>query len=180
MTAPRLTNIVSTITFAENPVNAAPQVLDGDVTFVDPDSDFEGGMLSITGLLAEDTISVRDDGTGAGQIGLTGSNVTYEGVTIGTVSGGVGAPFSITFNVDATSTAIDALIQNLTYANSSDTPTSSRDLVLNVVDATGMDTNPPTFAQLTGAANPLGGIDVQPWQFHRAKRNGPHATRRNL
>ncbi|MDO6482713.1 beta strand repeat-containing protein [Shimia thalassica] len=159
MTAPTLTGFAPTITLTENLLNETPQLLDADVTFTDVEGNFFGGILSLTGLLAEDTVSVRNEGSGAGEIGLSGAAVTYGGVTIGTLAGGAGAALTITFNAAATSVSIDALIQNLTYANSSDTPTASRDLVLNVTDAAGEDLGPiqgtPVFAELTGAANPF-------------------------
>ena len=164
MTAPSLTGFAATINFAENTVNATPQLLDSDVTFTDVEGDFNGGSLSLSGLLAEDTASVRNEGVGAGEIGLSGANVTYSGVTIGTLAGGAGTTLTITFNAAATSASIDALIQNLTYANSSETPTANRDLLLNVVDASGADLGAipgtPSFVALTGAANPFNGIDV--------------------
>ena len=164
MTAPSLTGFAATINFAENTVNATPQLLDSDVTFTDVEGDFNGGSLSLSGLLAEDTASVRNEGAGVGEIGLSGADVTYGGVTIGTLAGGAGATLTITFNAAATSASIDALIQNLTYANSSETPTANRDLLLNVVDASGADLGAipgtPSFAALTGAANPFNGIDV--------------------
>ncbi|MGL4309877.1 MAG: beta strand repeat-containing protein, partial [Paracoccaceae bacterium] len=159
--APTLTGFAPSITFAENTVNATPQLLDADVVFADAEGNFSGGSLTLSGLLAEDSVSVRNQGTAAGQIGLSGANVTYGGVVIGTLAGGAGTTLTITFNAAATSAAIDALIQNLTYANSSDTPTADRTLVLNVTDAAGEDFFFPTsFAPLTGAANPLGAIDV--------------------
>jgi hypothetical protein len=163
--APTLVGLASSVTFAENTVNATPQLLDIDVTFADAEGNFDGGSLTVTGLLAEDTMSVNNQGTGAGQIGLSGANVTFGGVIIGALAGGAGAALTITFNASATSAAIDALIENLTYANSSDTPTASHDLILNVVDAAGADLGvnsgaPTSFTQLTGAANPFNGIDV--------------------
>ena len=168
--APVLTGLGS-VSFAENVVNATPQLLDVDVTFTDAEGNFDGGTLSLTGLLTEDTVSVRNQGTGAGEIGFDGTNVSYGNVVIGTLAGGsAGADLTITFNAAASSEAIDALIQNLTYANSSDAPTTSRELLLNVTDAdgatldvTGADlgvTSVSTFAPLTGAANPLPTIDV--------------------
>ena len=114
MPAPTLTGFAPTITFDENTVNATPQLLDADVVFTDPDDDFTGGTLTLSGLLAEDRASVRNEGTAAGQIGLSGSNVTFGGVIVGTLAGGVGGTLTITFNAAATSVAIDALIQNLT------------------------------------------------------------------
>lgn len=166
MTAPTLTDFAPTVTFAENTVNASPQLLDTDVTFTDAEGNFDGGSLSLSGLLAEDTASVRNQGTGTGEIGLSGADVTFGGTTIGTLVGGAGATLTITFNASATSAAIDALIQNLTYANSSDTPTASRDLVLNVTDAVENDLGPvagtPSFAALTGTDNPFNGVFCRP------------------
>ena len=160
--APVLTNFKTSIAFVENVVNATPQLLDADVTFTDVEGNFDGGTLSLTGLLTEDKVSVRNQGTGAGEIGFDGTNVSYGNVVIGTLAGGsAGADLTITFNAAASSEAIDALIQNLTYANSSDAPTTSRELFLNVTDAAGANLAPPsTFAALTGAANPFDGIDV--------------------
>jgi uncharacterized protein (DUF2141 family) len=159
---PVLTGFESSVTFAEDTVNAAPQLLDTDVTFTDPDNNFNGGTLTVAGLLAEDRVSIRNQGTGAGQIGFSGGNVTFGGSVIGTASGGVGTTLTVTFNASATAAAIDALIQNLAYANSSDTPTASRTLTVRVTDAAGGATNlsNPSFAEQTGAANPFNGIDV--------------------
>lgn len=57
-----------------NLVNVTPQLLDANVTFADADGDFNGGSQTLTGLLAEDTVSVRNQGTGARQIGLSWVN----------------------------------------------------------------------------------------------------------
>lgn len=158
---PALNGFSPSITFAENAVNATPQVLDSDVVFTDAEGDFNGGTLTLTGLLAEDRASVRNEGTGAGQIGLNGASVTYGGIVIGTLAGGVGAALTVTLNAAATSVAIDALIQNLTYANVSDTPTTTRTLTLNVTDAAGNSlTTPTAYVERTGAANPFDGIDI--------------------
>ncbi|RZJ27877.1 MAG: hypothetical protein EON85_10280, partial [Brevundimonas sp.] len=137
---PTLAGFSPSITFLENTVNATPQLLDSEVVFTDLEGDFDGGMLVLTGLLAEDRASVRNEGTGAGQIGLNGTDVTFGGVVIGILSGGVGTPLTITFNGAATTAAIDALIQNLTYANVSDTPTGSRNLTLDIIDGAGRST----------------------------------------
>ena len=136
--APVLTGFSTLATFAENIVNSAPQLIDSDVSFTDAEGNFNGGTLTLTGLLSEDTVSLRNQGSGSGQIGLADGEVTYSGLIIGTLSGGnAGTALSITFGSNATSVSIDALIQNLTYANNSDTPTASRELRLNVIDAAG-------------------------------------------
>ena len=163
MTAPTLTGFTPAITFDENTLNSTPQLLDSDVNFQDAEGDFTGGQLTLSGLLAEDRVSVRNEGVDAGQIGLSGTDVTYGGVVIGTLAGGSGATLTITFNASATSAAIDALIQNLTYANVSNAPTASRNLILNVIDAAGNGFGSAagtsqTFVQQSGAGDPFGGI----------------------
>ncbi len=166
MAAPTLSGLTGK-TFNENTVNATPQVIDDTVAFADADNNFNGGTLTVSGLLAEDRISILSGLT----ISLSGGVVYYDAdgagagaaVAIGTASGGVGATFTVTFNASATSVMIDALIQNLTYANSSDTPTASRDLLLNITDAAGNDlgaSGSPSFTAVTGASNPFDGIDV--------------------
>jgi Ca2+-binding RTX toxin-like protein len=135
MVAPTLTGLSASETFAENTVNLTPQILDADVTLTDPDGDFSGGTLTVSGLLAEDSVSVRNQGTGAGQIGFSAGIVRFGGVIIGIATGGNGATLSVTFIAAATVPAIEALIENLTYANSSDAPTASRALTLTVTDA---------------------------------------------
>jgi Ca2+-binding RTX toxin-like protein len=139
-------------------------LLDADVTFTDGDNNFDGGTLTVAGLLAEDSIAIRNQGNGAGEIGVSGSDVSFGGTVIGTFAGGnAGTTLAVTFNASATAAAIDALIQNLTYANSSDTPTASRTLTVTVTDAAGASTrdlSQPSFAQATGTANPFDGIDV--------------------
>ena len=118
----------------------APQLLDADVSFTDPENNFDGGTLLVSGLLAEDTVSIRNQGNGDGQIGLAGTTVSFGGEEIGAVSGGAGADLSVTFNASATSAAIEALIENLTYRNSSNTPTASRTLTVVVTDDAGANT----------------------------------------
>jgi len=158
---PILTGLATPVTFLENTVNAAPQIIDADVTFTDVDNNFDGGTLTVTGLLAEDSVAIRNQGTGAGQIGISGGNVTFGGTVIGSFTGGAGSTFSVTFNASATAAGIEALIENLTYANSSNTPTASRTLELRVADADGAAAiGAIAFTQQTGAANPFNGVDV--------------------
>src|SRR3954465_6044970 len=123
---PTLTGLTTPVTFLENTVNAAPQIIDADVTFTDPDNNFAGGRLPVAGLLAQDTVALRNQGTGTGEIGVSGSNVSFGGTLIGSFAGGAGSTLTVTFNAAATAAGIEALIENLTYANSSDTPTASR------------------------------------------------------
>lgn len=145
-TAPLLTGITSPVTFAEDTVNVAPKLIDSNVTFTDPDNNFNGGTLTVSGLLAEDAVTIRHQGTAAGQIGVSGSDVTFGGAVIGSFTGGTGSTLTVTFNASATAAAIDALIQNLTYGNSSDAPAATRTLTIAVTD-TGSQTFTETNAQ---------------------------------
>ena len=156
--APVLTDVTSSVTFLENTVNAAPQLLDTSVTFTDPDSNFDGGTLTVTGLLTEDSVSIRNQGNGAGRSASPAAMSASAARVIGTLAGGSGATLTVTFNAAATAAAIEALIENLTYANSSDAPAASRTLTVTVTDAAGAATTRANFAQATGAANPFNGV----------------------
>ncbi|MCC6140143.1 MAG: DUF4347 domain-containing protein [Nitrospira sp.] len=96
---------------------------DGNAAVADVDStNFDTGTLTVSFAAGsdsvEDALGIRNQGTGAGQIGVSGSNVTYGGVTIGTCTGGSGgANLVITFNSNATATAVTELVKNITYEN---------------------------------------------------------------
>jgi hypothetical protein len=96
--------------------------IDGYATINDSDTaDYGGGSLvvSITaGGTTSDRLDVRNTGTGPGQIGVSGSTVSYEGTTIGTKSGGTGlTALSISLNSSATPVAAQALARSVTYQN---------------------------------------------------------------
>ena len=123
--------LVSTTVFAENTVNASPQILDTDVSVTGTTTDFDGESLTVsTTGGAEDQISINNEGSGAGQIGFDGTNISYGGTVIGTVSsdGTNGADLVIDFDADASKLSIERLIENITYQNNSDNPTTSRTL----------------------------------------------------
>jgi VCBS repeat-containing protein len=160
-TTPTLSGLAASVSFNETGVNNGPRLIDSDVTFSDADNNFAGGSLVVSGLLAEDGVLIKNQGSGAGQISVSGSNVSHGGTVIGTFSGGIGTTLTVTFNANATSAAIDALIQDLTYANSSNTPTASRTLEILVTDAAGAKpVAPAAFTHKTGSDNPLDGIGI--------------------
>ena len=160
--SPELAEVNSTVTFAENLVNAVPQLLDanGSVSLTDVDStDFAGGSVLVSRLTipeplldqfennddgTQDLLGVRNQGTGAGQIGVSGNNVTYEGTVIGSVvSDGQGSnPLEISLNASADAEAVEALIENLTYQNLSDNPVESRQYRIQVSDGDGGTSEP--------------------------------------
>lgn len=91
-------------------------------TITDSNSaNFNGGSLTVTpgmGAHVDDRLAINSQGTGAGQISVTGSTVSYEGIPIGTFSGGSGSvPLVINFNSSATPVAAQALLRQITYAS---------------------------------------------------------------
>lgn len=103
----------------------------GNAVVTDVDSaNFGTGTLTVSFAAgsdsAEDVLAIRNQGSGAGQIGVSGSNVTFGGTVIGSFNGGSsGANLVVTFNSSATPAAAQALIRNITYQNTDiDNPTA--------------------------------------------------------
>lgn len=91
--------------------------IDGSAAIQDEAANYNGGNLTVTvaSASASDVLSVRNLGTGPGQIGVSGANVSYEGTVIGTIAGGNGTPLVITLNSKATPVAAQALMRAVTY-----------------------------------------------------------------
>jgi len=133
-------------------------------TVTDADSaDFDGGNVTVSiaagGIAAEDVLSVRNQGTGGGQIGFNGGTgaVSFGGTQIGTAAGGTGgANLVITLNANATPTAVSALLRTITYDNSGGTtPTAGdRTVRVTVTDAAGGNTSAPADVTVTVVAVP--------------------------
>ncbi|MCG7988346.1 MAG: Ig-like domain-containing protein [Candidatus Thiodiazotropha weberae] len=117
----------------------------GDIAVSDPDSgNFAGGSLTVevdSGLqAAEDVFSIFNQGTAGGEIGFNGSDVTYSGTVIGSVTGGTGIdPLTVSLNSNSSLAAISALIRNFTNENSNgDNPTGgSRSITIDLSDGDG-------------------------------------------
>lgn len=138
----------SNIVFLENTVNASPQFLDSDldITFL---TDIAQGGFNGQGLIIsttggpEDQLSIRNQGNGVGEISYdsgTGS-VKYGGLEIGRVSatlnGSNGKDLRVNLNNLADEASIEGLLNNLTYANSSDTPIAERQLFMGLTEDPG-------------------------------------------
>ncbi|WP_353304607.1 Ig-like domain-containing protein, partial [Sessilibacter corallicola] len=115
-----------------------------DATVTDTNNtDFDGGrlVLNITNSdYSNETLAVNSVGTGAGEISVSGSSVSYEGNVIGTIDStlnGVNDILEIDLSsANATPEAVQALIRQLTYVNSS--VTEDRDLSLYLEDPDGL------------------------------------------
>ncbi|WP_372424705.1 DUF4347 domain-containing protein [Salinarimonas chemoclinalis] len=111
-------------------------------TVTDADSpNFDTGTLTvaITGGNANEDLGIVNQGTGAGQIGVAGSTVTFGGVAIGTITanGQNGANLVVTFNANSSPAAAAALINAITYSNDSQNPTGSRTVGFTLTDGDG-------------------------------------------
>ncbi|MCY4780333.1 MBG domain-containing protein, partial [Sphingobacterium sp. UT-1RO-CII-1] len=132
-----------------------------NATVTDSDSpNFSGGNMKVAitanRVSDEDVLSIRDQGTGAGQIGVSGSHVTYGGVVIGTWAGGTGTnDLVISFNVNSGPASARALIRNLTYSNSNttDPATAARTIAVTLNDGDGGTSTPAIVTVQITAVN---------------------------
>ncbi|MBI4661147.1 MAG: Ig-like domain-containing protein, partial [Verrucomicrobia bacterium] len=121
--------------------------------------DFDKGTLTVsivTGkAAAEDLLGIRNQGTGAGQIGVKASSVSFGGKMIGTISGGtVGNNLVVTFNASSSPAAAAALLQNVTYLNNNTgQPTSGTRTVRFVLTDGDGETSDP--AEVTVTVSPV-------------------------
>ena len=158
-TAPTIANLNGdTAAHTEN----VPVRLDvsGNATVADAESaNFDAGTLTVSitanGQSGQDVLSVANIGNGAGQIGVSGNAVFYQGVQIGTFTGGTGgANLVFTFDADATPAAVQALVRALQYNNTSDAPnTATRTITLVLTDGDGGTSTTQTVSVTVTAAN---------------------------
>lgn len=165
-----------TLNYAEGDGEAViEQGSDAVVTDVDG-VHFDTGYLAVAfGLSsdsAEDVLSVRHRGNGVGHIGVSGTSITFAGVTIGVMSGGsAGVPLTITFNASATPAAVSELVKSISYQNTDTTQptTGARNVDYVVTDGDGGTSTVHTAivnvagvndAPFTGTANSSGNEDA--------------------
>ncbi|WP_409311494.1 DUF4347 domain-containing protein, partial [Pectobacterium sp. B1J-3] len=128
-TAPVFSNLNGGATYTEN---GSAVVIDNNVTVADTELDaLNSGLGNYNG--ASITIA-RNGGASSNDIfgnsGLLGAltqgqNFTYNGTAMGSVTTNSNGTLALTFNSNATSAIVDAVLQSLTYANSSDNPPTS-------------------------------------------------------
>lgn len=126
--APTLILPGSAVTYNEN---TPPVLLDNTAVVIDPDSlNFNQGGLTakiVSNRATGDRLTINNQGTGSGQIGVSGSNITYGGAAniIGTFTGGTGAnELKIIFNANANVAAVQALVRNLQFDNTTVPPST--------------------------------------------------------
>ena len=148
------------ITYTEK---GAPVLIDptGNAVVTDADSlNFSGGTLTVTissgRVNSEDVLGVLHEGTGAGQIGVSGGLISYNNITVAIASGGTGSnPLVFNFNSLATPTVLSALLHRLTYSNSNTTDigTGARNIQVTLADGTGGVSNVANISLAITAVN---------------------------
>ncbi|MBA6389544.1 lamin tail domain-containing protein [Colwellia sp. BRX10-3] len=166
-------NVASVLTITGTALNytegdGAVQI-DNLATASDFDSvDFDLGDLSIditANGSTNDRLSIKNIGNAGGEIGFdTGTgNVSYEGTLIATSSGGNNGstPLVISFNANATITAINALIKNITFENISNSPSTLNRTVSLILTDDDLDASNTVTKSITVAnTNNTGSITI--------------------
>lgn len=137
-----------------DPFTDVPVILDSAATVTDVDSaDFDGGVLNAIIPQAAncndaDRISVNDQGVGADQISVSGTDVSFgdPAVLIGTIATEFDCTtadplLSVTLTANATLPAVQALLQNLIFSTGDDTSTDPRTVEVIVGDGDGGTSN---------------------------------------
>ncbi|WP_192459294.1 DUF4347 domain-containing protein, partial [Musicola keenii] len=123
--APVFSNLNGGGTYTEN---GSAVVIDSDVTVADTELNSQGNYNGASLTIARNGGASSNDVFGnSGLLGtLTqGQNFTYNGTTVGSVTTNSNGTLALTFNSNATSAIVDAVLQSITYTNSSDSPPSS-------------------------------------------------------
>jgi hypothetical protein len=125
-TAPVITLPGPQVTWTEG---AGAIALDGTATVVDPDATLVGGTLTISTIAnasVDDRLTIRNQGTGTGQIGVSGAVITYESTTIATFTGGSGStPLTISLAGAATAVSVQAMLRLASFDDVSIAPTTA-------------------------------------------------------
>jgi len=101
----------------------------GVIVEADGTPNFNGGSLTVSliaGVSDGDVLSISSQGTGAGEISVTGTEVFFEGTKIGdiTQTGSTGDPrvLQVTLNANSNATNVQALARRITFENTATTP----------------------------------------------------------
>jgi trimeric autotransporter adhesin len=139
--APVLTSSTGTLSYAEN---SGAVIIGSAATITDADStDLATGQLVIqltANAAAEDRLTFQHEGNGAGQVGISGGNIRFGGVLVGTFNGPVtgSTALVVDFNGSASPAIAQAVMRRLSYENTSDNPsTATRSLAAYITDGDG-------------------------------------------
>ncbi|RLS33683.1 MAG: hypothetical protein DWH80_00040 [Planctomycetota bacterium] len=151
--APVIGSFNSTVAYT---ASGPATVLGANASVTDVDTTrFNGATLTISqsGFTeASDRLEIRSV---TRLVAVSGSNVTYRGTIVGTVSGGTGSSaLVIVFNGNATQSAVQTVLRNVTFRSVSPTPaTTTRTVQITLTDGEGGTSNVPTRS-ITVVASP--------------------------
>jgi len=120
---PSLLAARSSFAYASN--SGLAVTVDGSMVVTDVDlQDFDAGNLTVSitsnGIAAADSLIVRNIGVAAGQVGVSGTTVSFGGVAIGTLAGGFnGTSLTVTFNTSANQAAVQAVARAIAFQTTS-------------------------------------------------------------
>ncbi len=129
--------------------NDGPKAIDPGATVSTPGSqNFNNGLLMAqftdAPLTAEDRLSILSDAVDPKIVTITsGGKVKFNNVEIGSFEGGTDLPLTFHLNSGATASAIEALLQHISFEDISDNPsTSDRHLQFTLTDGDGQSSLP--------------------------------------
>ncbi|MBF0109296.1 MAG: DUF4347 domain-containing protein, partial [Magnetococcales bacterium] len=134
--APSFSGLGATLSTAEE---AQGVVIDGDATVSDAELDlgtFNGATLRLERNAAANS---EDLFATSGNLSFSGSDLVWNGTTVGSVTTNGGGTLLLTFNALATQSVVGSVLQNLTYQNSSEVPPSSVTIDITLNDGNGTD-----------------------------------------
>jgi subtilisin-like proprotein convertase family protein len=162
------------VTYTEN---SPAVVIDPGMRVEDANtSNFNGGSLTVS-LTANGTVNDRveilNQGTGVGQISISGATVRFDGTNIGTFTGGNGAtPLVITLNGNATSSITTALLRAITFRTLGENPsTLARTVQISITDGVGGLTSVPVTTTVNVVAVNDPPVNVLPGPITVSKNN---------
>ena len=130
--APVLSGISGTFNYKENlaAVLVAPAGVVNDADGQNfANLNFARGALTVriaANANSNDRLLISHQGNAAGQIGVSGLNVSHGGVKIGTFSGGSGGmAFTVNLNGNASRAAVQALLRRMAFKTLGDAPTTA-------------------------------------------------------
>jgi arylsulfatase A-like enzyme len=160
-------SLAGSLSFTEQ---SAPILLAPSASVIDAEGNFAGGNLVVgipVGASSFDRVAIVHQGTSAGQIGVSGNNISFGGQAIGSFSGGAGTvALRISFTSSlATSAVVQSVARDITFETVGDAPsTAARTISFQVTDGDGGPSASKTVAmnvlavndapQLNTAANP--------------------------
>lgn len=122
----------------------APVLIDSDVTVTDPEGDWDGGTLRVSGLTAGDVVSILSTGSGPGEFQVIPDPFApgwfalyFQGVYVTDGFGGVGNDLVIYLANGISTARVEAIVEALTFTHTGDAPDLVRTLSVTLTDGAG-------------------------------------------